>query len=379
MKYKDQYGNEIDCTPQEYRELCGAQPQPQPQLPPQHVKEEKSIEPTHVSESEELNIPSQKLRLNDLWTYRVNKAVELIENSKTPINGSIVAKAVDSRITGGSASKLLMFLEYSGRVDITRKNKRIFFSKKGAKTSEFVPTLKRQKRQTPTNRIKKEFIEIKEFLNTQNKPLYFQEIVRRLGFKNAPKLRQRLMESSEIQQITTSTGSGEKKFYKFASLSYKVKPKNPATVERMTFMSNRATHLMRQDIHMSRERAFQIAGQEWTQKGRIIKVKVEEEKTESKPKPIDDIPDDFPSLYNLEPLVLMKVKDVISDLISREGKIGYFDLKGICGWESAHDWLFFIRHFGEKTIEVAKFFCVSDKFSHKKIGDYDYITYGKGE
>ena len=391
MKYKDKFGNEIECTPQEYMELCAMQQQqtlPQQYEPPQQS-------PPQVQQQPQQRPPLFGIRgKNHDWKKIVSEVKEIINGSNTPLSSTRIVKCMRERGgtyigLGSSRSKLMSFLKQCYGIKKIQVGKRMYFFRKDYEPLEMPKMAPRAPHGSKASRrINEELQTIKEFLETQLQPLYLQKIIDMTGIRHSKNLRNALMESPDIQTIKMGKGDGNRIFYKFANLDYMPKKKNLYKSERMTFVARRASYLMNNKGE-SRSDANKIAGQDYLRVGKTFKTwfkgKVSDYKIAGKPKPqpVDDIPGEFPSLYQLDPLTLNRVKDKISECISEgisgEGKIGYFDLKEICRWENAHHWLHFINHFMAKKGEIAKFFCVDDKFCHKKIKRHDYITYGGSE
>ncbi|MCK5642063.1 MAG: hypothetical protein KAJ19_14760 [Gammaproteobacteria bacterium] len=179
---------------------------------------------------------------------------------------------------------------------------------------------------------------------------------------------------------------------KYKKLTKQAK-KTDGRVVRMRFISKRTAWLQKH-YQWSREKSMTWAAQEWNRKGKIEKVQVDtplteigQETIEKKTKILQKLQqsqsqkdfkvvEDFPTIYRLENNNIKEgLKQHISQLIANKTRLGYFDIKELCGFNTGLDWRYFINDFIRKKAQIANYFNVSDKFKHVRINGYDYLTY----
>lgn len=379
MKIHDEVLGEIEISVEEYL-----------QLKKERSTQQQAITKPKINPSTEYTrkwtrVPAKTKQ----WKRRLALAIEHIKAQESPINLGVLCENLNFA-AGGSATKLGYMLENSKQIQAVRTARALMLAPHGIEISITKPknavseNKRLRNRTTPINDVLEA---AKELINSNDDEKWTtMEISAKLRKKGMgisgfgmKKLKEELISSSDIQKI-----GGEQK-PKFASLEYspelnytkKTRNVSNPELQRRRFSMSRAWALIKQNPSLSFERAMQQANQEWAAKGQIQKVRVDDEPP--KKKIVDDIPDEFPQINSVaDSLILMKIKDIISECISVEGKIGYFALKDICGWYSGVQWLHFIEDFMSKKEQIAKFFCVPDKFNRKKIGEYDYLVYGTG-
>ena len=177
---------------------------------------------------------------------------------------------------------------------------------------------------------------------------------------------------------------------KYKKLTKQAK-KTDGRVIRMRFISHRTAWLQKH-YQWNREKSMTWAAQEWNRKGKIEKVQVDTPLTEIGQATVEKkakilqklqqsqknfkVVEDFPTIYRLEDNNIKEgLKQHISQLIANKTRLGYFDIKELCGFNTGLDWRYFINDFIRKKTQIANYFNVSDKFKHVRINGYDYLIY----